>query len=319
MHGRGRVRRRRVRDGGDVVERAGREGRVHGGLERAPGPVGHRGQAVRQVAVGLPHRAHPPVHDVRPRSELVEGVVLALVGRVRLRADDLVRLVEPDVVGARAVDRRPLDEARVLLARELRRHGRPAHVQAVRHAPGARRAARRDRAHVGVERVRTAGEPRQRDRDRDRRRLERVRREDDLALVERVARRQLELVERGVPDGVPGERRCAREGVRRRLARAEQERAQRGRRRGRAQRALRGLRAGGDAEDREQQEGAAQEDHRSSRLSAVTEALASLDRGTSRRPGRARPRRPGRRAAPRRAGRPRRLRRGARAPASRGR
>ena len=319
MDGGGRVRRRRIRDGGDVVQRAGRERRVDGGLARAPGPVADGGKAVGEVAVGLAHRADPPVDDVRPRRGLVERVVLALVGRVRLRPDDLVRLLEPDVVGARAVDRRPLDETRVLLAGLLRRHGRPAHVEAVGRAPGARRAARRDRAHVGVDRVRVTDEPGKGGGDGRGRRLQRVRGVDDRALVERVARRELELVEGGVPDGVPRERRRPRERPRRRLARAEQEGAQPGRRRRRAGRPPRGLGAGDEAEGREQQDGTANDGHRSPGLSARLRPRGSLERGTPRRRGRGRRRPIGRRAGPTREGRPPRDRTAARAPASRAR
>ena len=91
---------------------------------------------------------------------------------------DLADVRVPDVVRGRALDRRPADEAG--LGRQRHRRRLPAHVEPERPAPR-RRASRRHRAHVRVERVRLAGEPRQHEVHRGRRDPDRRDARRDLA------------------------------------------------------------------------------------------------------------------------------------------
>lgn len=169
--------RARGRRGADLVgerrgerHRVGRERRVRVGEDRAPGAVGNGRQPVRDLAVDPAYGAHAPAHGRRPGRGLVEGVVLARVGDGRVGREDLAGVDEPDVVARGAFHLAPAQEARVRRPDDPR-DVRPAHVEGEEVAPGGRAVAR-DRAHVRVERVRDAREPRQRDLDRDGRRAQ---------------------------------------------------------------------------------------------------------------------------------------------------
>jgi hypothetical protein len=161
----------------------------------------------------------------------VEAVVLALVGHVGRGADHLARIDEPNLVRCRALDRRPADEAG-----RIREHllglCLPAHVEPERGTPSGH--ARADVcADVCVERVGAARHPGQCGRDRHcrhaQRRLPAARRPHDRPIVERLARRELEVVARSPFIRGPLEGRRPRERVERGLVCTEQERAQPGR------------------------------------------------------------------------------------------
>ena len=171
MCGRLRVRADGVGHGCADLQLPGGPRRIGRRVRRAPWPVGDCGQAVREGTDDLPHRADAPPNELPPAVLEVEAVELPLVGDVRVRPNDLANVRVPDVVRGCALDGRPADEAG--LRRQRHRRRLPADVEPEGLAPGGR-AACRDRAHVGVERVRLAREPREdevhrRRRDPDRR------------------------------------------------------------------------------------------------------------------------------------------------------
>ena len=292
-----------------AIERPAGEGRVRRRVDGAPGAERGLGQAVPRVArrvdaVEGAHRADAPVHDAGPGRVLVEAVVLALVGDVRLRLEDRVRLQEPDLVRRRAVDRRPANEPGRRL--ERRRQRRPADVEAeARRSTGSSRPSGATRAHARVERVRRAGDPRQGDRERDGGRGRRLAGEQ-RAGRERPRGRELELVALRAGDGLPRERRRPRERVLRRVVGSEEEAVQlvrRGQRRRRAG-ARRGGRAGDEGAVRG---GRLRGDGRGAWLSALSAVLRPVLEPPAPSPRRARthPPRAGRRAGSTRGGRAR--------------
>ena len=234
-----------VRDGRENVQRSRREGRIRARVDVAPGAVRDCGQAVLGLADQLSLGADAPEHRVGPGRILVEGVELALVGHVRPRPEDLAegrvgRVLDPDGVCGRTGHGRPAQQAGIARVERSRHHG-PAHVEPERRAPRAG-AVCGQRAHVRVERVRLAADPRERDRDRNGRRLQAGGGPDDRVVGERLAGGELDLVATSPPDRVPGERGCPREGVDDGLVDAKQEAVHllRGERRGRRRHARAG-------------------------------------------------------------------------------
>ena len=242
---------------GDVPQRAERERWLHVRVDGAPWPPCRRRQAGDHLTVERTLGTDAELDRAREeRVRAVERVQVTRIRDIRGRHEGRLGPVQPDLVGRRALDRRPADKS-WMRAVEVLRDARPAGVEAVGRAPGGG-ALVRDRADVCVEGVRRAGDPGQgeidghrrraqvlvelrqlggrRLRGRRRRRGRRGRRRrrnefvvrvrpDDRALRERLARRQLEFVPDGAADGQPRKRGRAVELVLHGLVGAQQERS----------------------------------------------------------------------------------------------
>ena len=84
--------------------------RVGPGVLRAPWAVGHGREPVEGLPVGAADRPHAPVD--RAGEIGVGRVILALVGHVGDRRDDLVGVLEPHLVAGGSVDGVPADVTR---------------------------------------------------------------------------------------------------------------------------------------------------------------------------------------------------------------
>ena len=192
-------------------------------VQHAPGAVADRRQRGRDLAVEAADGPDAPANDPGVRRLWMEGVELAVVDGVRPRADDLAEIREPDLIAGGAVDDVPARHARGRLDR-LRQIA-PADVESERCAPGTD-AVTSDRPDACVDRIGSAGQPRQRDGNRNSRGLQLLVRPERAGLVEARSLRELELVAHRAAHGQPRKGRRPRELVGDGLARAEQKRPQ---------------------------------------------------------------------------------------------